>query len=348
MRSCVQTLLILLLSSLTGFVAAATPLLPNDILVTGAGVVGQGLIRIDRESGAQTLISAGNYGDFQIVGQTVYALSGDSVVAIDAGSGSLETIASGDLIGAVGSVGLAVGTTGDVFVAGAGGIARIDAVSRQQSLLVSAAELDDSYTLIVLIPGEQNSQIVDLEMGAEGNPIALSQLRVSTSWVAEVSVLSGQMNVLFDRLQIGPASNWGILATGLGISPDGLIVASDGGPNTTGIAAYDPTTGAASLIGSNVFGSVDSNGNYRAVELLSSDVAIDSLGTRWIVGDAAASPIDGLFRNWRMEDDGTPFSAGHFNEIQIVSEPIPEPSAAVLIGLGLAGLARSNRRSTVF
>lgn len=130
MRLCVRGLVTLLLSAFIAPLATATALLPNDILVTGTGTVGSGLIRIDRETGAQSLISAGGYGDFQVVGQTVYAASGNSIVAIDAGSGSVETIATGGLLDSVRARGLAVAPNGDVYFAG-DGIAKIDAVTRQ-------------------------------------------------------------------------------------------------------------------------------------------------------------------------------------------------------------------------
>lgn len=154
-----------------------------------------------------------------------------------------------------------------------------------------------------------------------------------------MSLLSGQMNVLFDGFFSGPSSGqWGRSATGLGIDPNGLLVSSDGGPNSTGMVAYDPATGVGALIGSNLVGAV----GFQSVELLFSDIAIDSEGRRWIVGDGAGSPIDGLFRDGGLEVDGTAFSAGRFSEIQIV--PIPEPSTALLLSLGLTVLACRGRR----
>jgi hypothetical protein len=325
-----------LVLGLTGALpAAAVPLLPNDILVTGTGMVGEGLIRIDRDTGSQTLISPGSYGDFQIVGPSVYALSGNSVVVIDTDSGSIDTFASGDLIDTIGLVtGLAVIDSGDVFVASdAGIIVRIDATSHQQSIHVSRAELDAAFGP----PNPGSAPIRDLEIDPGGSPISLANYSAINSWVGEVSSSPGQMTLLFDARDLPFHSVWGVAATGLGIAPDGLIVASDGGPNTVGIAGYDPATDVASLIGGTVIGLPDDS----AIELILTDVAIDGQDVRWIVGNAAASPIDGLFRNWRAEVDGTAFSPGIFNEIQIV--PIPEPASGTLALVGLVLLAAAKR-----
>jgi hypothetical protein len=44
-----------------------------------------------------------------------------------------------------------------------------------------------------------------------------------------------------------------------------------------------------------------------------------------------------------LNPDGTPFSSGFFNEIQIVS--VPEPSTVVLLAMGLISLALRARRT---
>src|SRR5262245_29834991 len=122
--------LLLLFVLLSPWPARAVPLFEGDIVVSGSGVADTGLLRVDRVTGAQTLIAPGDFGDFSLQStDTIYALSGSSVVRVDTATGSQQVVASGGNL--VAPSGIAVDSGGRVFVSdyqalgGAGAIIQI-------------------------------------------------------------------------------------------------------------------------------------------------------------------------------------------------------------------------------
>ena len=127
---------VLLVASTT---AQAVSLQDGAIIVSGTSEVGTGLIAIDPDTGDQTLISEGSFGDFAIGGQsTIYALSGNAVVRINTATGRQRVLSAGHFLSD--PVGIAVTRNRRIFVltTGFGFLEIIEiAPSGRQSILSS-------------------------------------------------------------------------------------------------------------------------------------------------------------------------------------------------------------------
>lgn len=321
--------------ALSTSLARAATLSPGDIVVSGTGVVSAGLLRVDSVTGAQTLISAGAFGDFSLLGtSTIYALSGGAVVEVDTATGSQRVVSSGGSL--VAPSGIAVDGSGRVFVSdygaigGGGAIFEIDPTTGDQTVLTSGGFMLEN----------RGFSDTDLEIAPGGDRLIL--LDPGEAWSGDggdiwsVDSSSGVQTLLYDEpLTSGGALTYG--TTGLGIAPNGDIYVSNGKDFSTAVLKIDAITGETTVVGT-VY-----NPGFPVPDLNDTDIAIGG-GVGYMTGHAGPH---GLFL-WdgrpELNPDGSAFSSGNFNELQIV--PIPEPSTAVLCAAGLLLLAiRARRRS---
>ena len=322
------------LLSLSSSLAGATPIDGGDIVVSGTGSDGSiGLFRVDRITGAQALIAPGEFGDFSMLGtSTIYALSGGSVVGVDTATGNERVVSSGD--GFVAPSGIAVDGAGRVFVldkgalGGAGAVFEVDPSTGLQSVVTSGGLSSGS------------SGPTELEISPGGDLIVLD---TRTNYVSEIWGVNTTTGV---QTYLGPGSNSGgvlFSGTGLAVAPNGDIYGSSGTHNSTYVLKIDAVTGETTVAGHNI---VAYDGTFFG-ELDGSDIVILDDGTGFMSGSGGF--VHGVYR-WDVyahaNADGTAFSTGYFNEIQIAPLAVPEPASLALFGVGLMAIGmREGRRS---
>ncbi len=310
-------------------VATALPLYDGDVVVSGSGASGTGLIAIDPETGAERLITSGQFGDFGIAdATTIYALSGNSVVRVDTTTGAQSVLTSGGLLSS--ATGIAVDANEAIFVlddatpADAGEVVRVEFSGEQSRLATTIAAAD----------------LIDLEILASGDLVYIGGESIRES-IIEMSALDGSQTVLLDNFAARQGEDvFG--PTGLGVDPEGDIWVSDGEGNGTKVMRIDGATGVAVRDGSTVASPID-------LEMLRTDMAF-SRDQSWIVGNIIFGGGQGLFRYEAgrpvLEPGGIPFVSGQFGEVQVFNAPVPEPSALLLFASGLLAVsaARSGSR----
>ncbi|HEX5068209.1 MAG TPA: PEP-CTERM sorting domain-containing protein [Myxococcota bacterium] len=307
----------------------ATTVQGGDVVVSGSGIDATGLLRVDAITGAQTLIAAGNFGDFSFRGtDTIYALSAGSVVRVDVASGSQQVVSSGGSF--VTPSGIAVSEDGRIFVSdydalgGDGAIFEIDRVTGAQSVLTSAGFLLDNS------PFPYSG--TDLEIGPGGDLILLDPgspgLVGGDVW--SVDVTSGLQTILY--LDPGCCTAG---STGLGVALNGDIYVSNGADLNTLVLKIDAISLEPTIVGTIRIGDP-----AQAVYLFNTDIAIGADGTGFMTG------TPGGLHPWNgsplLNPDGSFFSNGTFNEVQIA--PVPEPGSAALLGMGCLYIALFRRR----
>jgi hypothetical protein len=327
LRSTVTVLLVL-----SPFPAAATTLAPGDVVVSGSGTAATGLLRVDPVTGAQELIAPGDFGDFSLLGTgTIYALSGDAVVAIDTATGSQQTVSSGgDLVA---PTGIAVDAGGRVFVSdhqalgGAGAVFEIDVVTGAQSALMFGSFLQQNYAT--------DRSHTDLEISPGGALILLDPGPAFSDGgdVWSIDVVTGAATSLYtDPLSCCTAGT-----TGLGVAPNGDIYISNGLALNTYVLRIDAVTGLTTIVGD------VRSGGAIVLELLNTDIAIGHLG-RGFITDEGRGIFPWDVTPW-IDAPGGSFAVGtgHFNEVQII---VPEPASALLCALGVAWMGVRARRAS--
>jgi len=307
----------------------AVTLAEGEVIVSGSGAAGTGLLRIDPVTGAQTLIAPGSFGDFSLLGRdTIYALSDGAVVAVDTATGSFHVVSSGGAF--VSPSGIAGDDFGRLFVSdygaqgGDGAIFEIDPSTGAQTVLTSGGFLA-SNTL---------DSGTDLEVTPAGDLILLDPGPIGTHGgdVWRIDANSGASTSLFDD----PLELFAIGTTGLGIAANGDIYVSNGMFFNTDVLKIDGITRDTTTVGGiTVLATVP-------FDLPGTDIAILGEGTGFM-----SSETHGLYR-WDMnpvgDATGAGLSAGTFNEVKLV---VPEPATAASCALGLLALAlraRSSRR----
>jgi hypothetical protein len=309
--------------------------LPGDVVVTGSGSVGDGLIHIDPTTGNQTLISSGSFGDFAIADNhtTVYAIESGTVVKIDVATGSKTTVSSGGQL--VDPSGIAVDRFGQIHVldlgsaGGDGAIIQIDPTSGGQMVLSSGG---------LLTEGDRGP--TDLEISPMGDLIVLTNdCNVCDSSVFAVDVTGGQQD-LIDALYQG---------TGLGITQNGDIYVSSGTAHTTSVVKIDAVTGESEWGGNVTTRCNVGEDNENWFDLVDTDMAFGPGNSNWMVGYGAGG--GGLWV-WDVEPlcefGGVPFSEGFFYEVQVVgaATQIPEPGSALLFSVGFLAIGASTSKRT--
>lgn len=333
-------------SVLCPLAASALPLDAGELVVLGTSSLGSGLSRIDDANGAQSFIASGTFQDFAVFDrQTIYAIELGTVVRINVSTGAKTSVSSGGQL--VAPSGIAVDPIGNIQVldlesaGGAGAVLQIDPTTGSQTVVTSGG---------LMVEGHRRS---DLEMSPTGDLIVLDSVgTLGLGEVFAVDIASGLQTLLYSDPVDSPAPfEFLFEGTGLGIAANGDIYVSNGTAHSTGVLMIDAGTGEAVDVGHIVACCyLDDEGNPRGADLLNTDMAIAEDGSAWMVGSGIGG--NGLWR-WdgapMFEDGEVPFSVGNFEEVQVVSStlPIPEPSTALLVGLGLIalGVFRRNLRA---
>jgi DNA-binding beta-propeller fold protein YncE len=327
MRSRVRLICSLLVLVALGLVGrpspvSAIPLAPGDLLVTDvAGPTGvDKIIRVDPVSGEQTVITSGGLlgspvgialdANGQILAINQEGSGGAWIVRVDPATGSQTPVTSGGLFSR--GIGLALDDSGNIFASDdAIGIIMVDPLTGSQSLLSSGSfwgiTFDNAGDLVAT---DNRSQAL---------------LRVDPTNGSQTLISSG-----------------GAFKDPLGVVTDleGNIFVSDvnnPGGGDSFIVRVDPVTGAQTTI----FGPDSSyTAGLLAIDDTGQIIAPNqhfTLGPPRVSGVLSIDPDTGL---------AVTLSSGgeFFDAVGVVIVPIPEPSTALLLALGLAGLAVQRRR----
>lgn len=325
----------------------------NDLVAVGTGEHGEGLYRIDSQTGEQQLIGAGRFRDVTVRGtHRIYATTENEVLEFDPQTGASRVIAT-DLLRPL----VTVNRTGDVFVFEDRQLSRIDPENGSIDLVLTSA-----------IAGASSDPLVarDLELLDADTPILLSEgIRNARNSVLAFERWTATETTLVSNADLAqlPGFNFWKDATGLGVTSDGRVLVACTGDRDCGLWAFDPKNGELREFGTeDAFGAssdpsffVDWNGVDIAA-LPNGQLFISSFNKRAeILADPALSGIHPLQAGIcpGCPDDfyaavfpgGKAFSAGSWNEIQPVDgvTPIPEPSAALIFLIGISIVAFERR-----
>jgi hypothetical protein len=314
--------------------ASAVSLLPGDILASGTGTVGTGIIRVDPVSGAQALVAAGDFGDFAMGPNFVYAISGNAVVRIEPLSGIQTTLTQGGYLSA--PTGLSLGPSGEIFVL----LQTPDGYSADPgpAVVVRVDPFTGMQTLHSVGGGGLVRVVHDLEADPNGNGIILGE-RVGPV-LNQVDAVSGLQTEI-------PLEGSGFQDRSLGVTPSGDIYFADsGGGGGHQVYRVDHLTGEQTNVGT-LFIFHDPDAEHYS-DLLAADVVFDAsgrvlIGTTAVLNYGTGGPLvpSGIFViPYGQQPNPTPLTEGVFNELQIVQNlVIPEPSTGLLVAFGLIGFA---------
>lgn len=366
MKRVLSLLLLMSLHVLNGAAAGAVTLHHNDLV----GIGGEGIVRIDGSTGHREIIStavaakdiAVGYG-----GREVFAVTDDALYSIDPVTGSGTVLASG--FGSLG--GVAVNRLGEVFVAdnivapySSPGfrpqVFKVDPGSGVRTLVMESS-LPDSGSA-----GSGGWFVEDLEIVNDGYLVALGMNSYGsagpfgcceTAGVVGFDITLDSEDVLFDSngIQSEFGRSW-ISVNGLGVLPGGEIVSTGDHNYNANTYGYDRDTGVVREVG---YAYSLRNGVGETVAgLWDLDLAATQDG-RMFVSHSGYSAFQGhtgeRYEGVHLFDpgsgssvlvDGEAFSPGSMlSEIQAVV--IPEPSTALLLGVGLALCSRARRERRV-
>jgi hypothetical protein len=325
--------------------ARAVAILHGDIVAitsTDAGLTGGAgsLVHIDPVSGAQSVISAGEYVD---VGLThdgrIFAVTASELVEVDPGTGDLRLVR--DLTDLGSAMGLAVGPTGALFVAYEDAATRLSGIETIDPVSGAGSNLSPLGTF---------GRVGDLEFIPGGNLAALAEKPGGDYGELNVAILDslGGVSAIPGSVMVAVQGGGSGAAGGaLGVSPSGDLVAmiAYGWQGSQAKALVVATGDSINLDVPTYFNDDGvcqdfcSDGEY----LLRSDVAYQTSGEILVsVNGFSNSPPQALSL-FRVATDGTfqIVTDGAFSEVQVM---VPEPSTALLLLAGLLGLAMASGR----
>ena len=200
----------------------------GDIVFTRRNAFGSPLLRLDPNTGDATILNS-DVGlaegvDIEADGNILIAnggaFSGDhtlvSVIRIDPATGAATTVSSGGLLSFLD--GIAVSSSGDIYVIQRNAVIRVDPFSGAQELVSAAA---GDYQGIAVVPVPFSVEVaIDIMPGSDPNSINPGSDDVISVAILTTSIADGDA-LDFDALQVDAAT--------LQFGPDGAAVAHAGG-----------------------------------------------------------------------------------------------------------------------
>jgi len=314
----------------------------GDILVTESvgsatsGIVGGGVIQVNPNTGAQTLISSGGnlvnpFGiTLDAAGQIIVADSaalggGGAVIRIDPTTGAQTVVSSGGNF--VNPRGVAIDTAGQIIVVdSSGAVIRIDPTTGAQTVVSSGGEFVNPFGIVIDTAGDLLITDPDALRGGQGG-------------VIRVDPVTGAQTTVFAGFGTGSVSSGKFLDPfASAIDADGNLQVVDansipisGLPGA--VIQVDPNTETQTIISG-------SGGIGNFVDPLG--IVIDAVGNLLVIDANAFGGVGGVIRVDPVTGAQTVVSSGdHFLEplnITVVSAPVIVPlPAAVWMGLTLLG-----------
>ena len=309
---------ILILSSLAVSSAAAVTLNPGDLIVAHQSLSEAGIVRIDPLTGAQTVITSGRLlqeprgiaidGAGQIIVADQAVGGNGAILRVDPMTGTQTVIAAGGTF--IDPFGIAIDPAGQLIItdrSGGGGLFRVDPLSGAQSVITTGGFLRTPYGVAVDSLGRY--VVADDPQGTVANPGPGRLVRVDPVTGAQTLISSGGHPFF------------------VAIDGAGDFIVTDRGDTVHSVVRIDATTGLETLL------SVVTGGEAYGV-------AIDSTGQiitadNWNARILGIDPLTGV-QSVLSSDGFLTDPTG----IAIVPNAVPEPGTLLLLGSGLAGLAR--------
>jgi hypothetical protein len=324
-------------------------LLPGDILALGTSDAGSGIIHVDPETHAQTLVSPhsdARFSDFTVASNgELFALVGDSVVQIDPSSGARTVVSAGGILSAPTAIAAAGGddlfvVDGEPVIAGSPTLARIVRVDRKtgaQSVLLESAHLDFYHDFNDMIyTGDGRLIVNDSCTGALQCVGAASQIQSFNADIVSVDPDSGMETLIYRSSVTNPGLSQ-FKGDGKGSTTAEILLSTGAYSFSEGLGALDLEL----LEFDYLFG-----GFLDVVDDASSDEAGRVIAARYDGTSGVGPFVPQLVRFTRETAEFELLALGAFSEVELVpATAIPEPGSGILLAVGFGLLAAARRRA---
>lgn len=344
MNQCGMTVALACYLGLAASNATAGIINVGDFIVTERVAGGGALVRVDRSTGSQSIISSGGSliapnglvlaGEYAYVSNLGDSSTASSVIRVDLRTGVQSTVSSGGHL--LNPFGLAISSSGDLLVAdfGAAGISsttadgrlvRINALTGAQSLVSSGGNLVNPTD--VAISGAGDLFVTEARRGI---PTGGAILKVDASSGAQ-SIVTGALPL------VDP------VALALDGSGNAFVAEENSHGGFGSLLRVDLSTGAITTIASGL-----PFGDPRAIAIeADGNIILGDGGFNGIRGNAAIYRIDPLTGVRTVLTHGGLLNTPTGIEIAteaITAQPVPEPSSLTMLFAGGAGLIVLARR----